>query len=194
MPNPSSYLQANALAGCGLVDWTGGSRPLTGTASRGLRFLGPVSAAVGVTMLAGQANRTCFGLQTEKVSATGPAVSIPGVADWAAGDVVVRLNISLANFNVDWVETRIWAIDDACAAITQLGIDTTVRSIGIAGVQTITIPISAISPGEKATLYIQFVFTNNNALMAQTFQILPNQIIDTPIVTPTKRIMMGVMH
>lgn len=195
MPSPTTFTQANAAAECGVID-PSGVRPLaTSPHSRRIRYLGPGGTATAILLGIAQANATGYCLQTDKVPATGPAVAVPGVAtEWPAGDWTIRVNFNTANFNIDWVETRVWVLDNACAAIQQIGIDTTVRSLGVAGVQTVVIPCSAITPGDQATAYIQFCFTNNNAFMTQIVQITSNQLVDTPIITPTKRTMMGVMH
>lgn len=193
MPNPSSFTMANALAGCGLVDFSG-VRPISGAFARGLRFIGPTFAALSLSLAAGLANRTVFALQSEKVQAAGPGISIPGLVDWVAGNYVIRLNVTTANFNVDWVETRMFAVSDACGNLGQIGIDTTVQSMGTTGVKTVTIAGSAISPGDLATLYVAFVFTNNNAFMLQVWQVTGDQLIDTPFVMANKKPSMGVMH
>ena len=176
--------QVNIAAPCGALDLSG-IRPLATTAySRRVRKAALNPGIASFTLAAATTNRTAACYQTETYT--------PGRADWPAGTWTVRLNIVVANFSLDWIETRIYAIDPACASIVEVGVATGNISLGSAGVVSMNVDGAAVSPGADAGYYIQIIVRNNHATMSQSASITQDQFIDAPIDEAHYRPLMGV--
>jgi hypothetical protein len=102
---------------------------------------------------------------------------------WAAGDYVVRLNVTSANANITWTGTFICRLNSANvnqATIGSLTGQTT--SLSATGVKTHTVSGSAQTPTAGDKIYAVLVFNSGGA--NQSFACQFDQLIDTPLVMP----------
>lgn len=108
---------------------------------------------------------------------------VPGVIDWATGDVVVRLNVVTAAGSLAvWTETHVCRINNGCTNQETLGTLTgQTTDITTTGVKTHTVPIIATTALTDDKLYIILVFDSDGAHGSTAMNITPNQLIDTPI-------------
>jgi len=103
----------------------------------------------------------------------------------------VRLNVGLANLNLTWIETRIYAISSGCASLGEVGVATGSISLGLTGVKTMTVSGAALSPGADATYYVQIIVSNASA-MNQACALTFNQDLDSPLDVAGQRMKVGV--
>ncbi len=109
---------------------------------------------------------------------------VPGASysSWAAGDYVVRLNITAtATAGTQWQETYICRINSSCTNLSTIG-SLTGQTIDInsTGVKTMTVSGAAVaSPASTDKIWIVLIFGGNGA--GTSFNFRSNQIIDAPI-------------
>ncbi len=102
---------------------------------------------------------------------------------WAAGDYVVRMNITNASSVVTWEDTYICRVNSSCGNLELLG-SLTSQAIDISstGVQTMTVGGSATTAGVFDRVVAVLVFSNSGEHGGDdNFGYTPDQLFDTPI-------------
>lgn len=108
----------------------------------------------------------------------------PNVASWAAGDFVVRVNITTVDADTQFVRIDICDNNGGTyATVTGGGNHVPTHTRGATGVVTETIATSAYTPQSQAnsTVFIVLTFNSNAPHGNSTVAITPDQIVDTPI-------------
>jgi hypothetical protein len=109
------------------------------------------------------------------------ATNEPGQTSWPAGNWVVRLNVTTANTNIQWISTHICRVTSNGVNQSTVGSLTGQSiSLGSTGVQSMTISGSSQLAQAGDRIYIVLGFKNIN-VAPQAFNYQPNQLIDTPI-------------
>lgn len=107
----------------------------------------------------------------------------PNVAEWAAGDYVVRINHSAMDGGTQL--TRVDICDNNVGTYASVAVNTSPGHVrGDTGVITVTVNrATAYTPQStpNSKVFIVLTYNNNDAHGASTFSITPDQIIDTPI-------------
>ena len=98
---------------------------------------------------------------------------------WDAGNLTVRLNVTTANMNMEWISTSVRRVDSGCNLVETFGSDSTVTSLDTTGVKSVTFATTAVTPASTDDLQIQLTI-RNNAMTGQAFSYTPNQNIDSP--------------
>jgi hypothetical protein len=105
-----------------------------------------------------------------------------GNVTWAAGNWIVRLNITTAITGPTWEECYICRASAGCASQATIG-SVTAQAISLAttGVKSVTISGAAQTPAAGDVVEIVLVFSNSQT-MTRAFAFTPDQLIDTPFV------------
>jgi len=173
---PNILGQTNSVADCGLIAACS-SASLSGTLSAELID----GAATGSNEL------------TLSINASGLASPLgfqtianePNITDWAAGDWVVRLNVTSANMNMEWEGTHVCKVSASptCgSAVTVGSLTSQTISMFPTGVKTMTVSGSNITVGATDVVYIVIILRNTDTMMTQSCGVTVDQDIDTPLV------------
>jgi hypothetical protein len=101
---------------------------------------------------------------------------------WDAGDYVVRINVTSGNSSLTWVATYVCRLNSSCVNQETIG-NLTGQAIGLGstGVKSMTVAGSAVAPAAGDKIYIVCVFDSAGAHGNNTAQLVPDQLIDTPL-------------
>jgi hypothetical protein len=187
--------QTDSPAGCGNVNLAGIGIH-SGALNVRLKRVGSVGTATQTVTCDPSVTRGGVFFQSENLGSMGAAgIGEPGVVTWDAGTWTVRLRVTTGNTNLSVQNSRVYihAISGAggCANVALIAQGGTGQTL-TAGVKTFTLTTgSPTTVGENAQIYITIGITCAG-LMQQNFQFVADQNIDTPIIIPNLRPMMGV--
>lgn len=100
-------------------------------------------------------------------------LTVPNGSTWGASTFTIRLNLTTANHQIDWVSAYVCRVNSSLVNQETLGSNTSVgQNMGTAGTITTTVSTSSTTPDADDYVYIVLGFTN-----AQT---MSNQIGITP--------------
>jgi hypothetical protein len=109
----------------------------------------------------------------------------PGLTNWQAGNWVVRLDNSNADFSITWDGTCIFVVNSSGTKNKATVGSLTGQAIALTsiGVKTMTISGSAQTVLGTDRIYIELVF-HNSAGVSHNFNFFADQNNDTPLVVP----------
>lgn len=177
-----AFQQTDAVAGCGVMAACSGTSPLMSTSAREMALGGVPGTASHVVTVGGLSVGSGVMFQS--------AAGEPWRLDWAAGDWVVRLNVSVGNARITWDAVYVCRVNGACAAVGTAGSATGLGiNLKTAGVKSWTVSGAALGGSAGDGVYVVLVFSNGMT-SAQSFQFTSDQKIDTPLssgVVPVRR-------
>lgn len=107
---------------------------------------------------------------------------VPDGSTWAAGDWVVRLNVTTAQTTVSWDATYICRVNSGCTSQATIG-SLTGQAISLSptGVKSMTVTGSAQTPGAGDKVIIVLLFDNSNSC-TRNVGLTPSENIDSPFI------------
>lgn len=140
---------------------------------REMNETGPVGSGTG-TIGANNAD-------TERAVHLESASGEPNEATWPAGDVVVRINVTTANSNVDFKEIYVCQVSSTGSNKATWGSLTGLSEAATSGVHTFTVSCSEITGALTSDqIYILVGITRTSGHGTQQATITMDQEIDTP--------------
>lgn len=124
------------------------------------------------------------------IAAPNPAAAVmfqsgggwPGLTSWASGNWVIRLNVNVGNSRLNWVGSHVCRFSQSCVSLATVG-SLTGQSVSLktTGVKTMTVPGVSQSSSVTDSIYIVLIIDNTLSIGSQTFEFIPDQVIDAPL-------------
>lgn len=125
-----------------------------------------------------------FSVSASTTETKFPFTAVPNLTSYAAGDYVVRLNVTTANMNLTITQVEVLKGSSTCSGLTVIADTGAIsQSLASTGVLSWTIAGSSATALTTDKLIVR-LNVSNGAMSAQSFGITPNQLFDTPLVAP----------
>jgi hypothetical protein len=134
---------------------------------------------IGGTGSGTQAYSVAGGATNAIVAYTTPSGHLNGVTG-AAGNYIIRLNLSAVNMTMNWSRVIVRRLNSAGTLQATISDQSFTVAMGTASIETTVSGIAqTFSAGDR--LQVVYIATNTNAMTAQTFTVAHTADIDTPI-------------